>query len=121
MQSMARTFAMIFGAFFILLGVSGFVSNPLIGAGALFAAAAASTALHLVFGALLLIIAFRSGGDARPALRIVGAATFLFGLIGLLTVPPTGGFLFAVAYTNGAMNWLHIAVGIAIFFSPRFR
>jgi len=118
---MVRTFSIIFGTIFALLGFSGFVSNPLVGANALFAAGAVYNAMHLVFAAVLFAATFRRGGDAELALRIIGAVTFLLGFIGLLSIPSSGGSLFAVAYTNGAMNWFHIVVGIAVFFALRYE
>lgn len=55
MGGMAKRFLLIFGCLFTLLGLVGFVSNPLIGAHALFATNAATNWLHLVIGAALLL------------------------------------------------------------------
>ena len=98
-----------------LLGVLGFVSNPLIGANALFAADAAHNIIHIILGAILLVVAFWSSGNSELWLKIVAVATFLLGLIGLLTVPATGGSLLGIAYTNGATDWFHLIAGAVIF------
>lgn len=55
MGGMAKRFLLIFGCLFTLLGLAGFVSNPLIGAHALFTTNAATNWLHLVIGAALLL------------------------------------------------------------------
>ncbi len=55
MGGMAQRFMLIFGVIFLLLGLGGFVSNPLVGLGAVFATNAATNWLHLVIGASLLL------------------------------------------------------------------
>lgn len=112
---MAKTLTVIFGVILMLLGALGFVSNPLIGANALFAADAAHNIVHIVLGAILLLVAFWYGGRSELWLKIIGAVTFLLGLIGLMTVPGTGGSLLGIAYTNGASNWFHLIAGVVIF------
>ncbi len=112
---MAKTLTVILGVMLVLLGILGFVSNPLIGANALFAADAAHNWLHIILGAILLSAAFWAGNSAVLWLRIVGAVTFLLGLIGLLTIPATGGSLLGIAYTNGASNWFHLIAGAVVF------
>jgi hypothetical protein len=54
---MTKTFKPIFGALFILLGLFGFISNPLIGANAIFVTNGATNWLHLLVGIALLIAA----------------------------------------------------------------
>ena len=112
---MAKTLAIILGVILVLLGLLGFISNPLIGVNSLFATDGVHNLLHIVFGAILLIVAFWSSKDSILWLKIVGAAVFLLGLIGILTVPSVGGMLLGIAFTNGASNWLHLIAGIVIF------
>jgi len=112
---MTKTFAIIIGAILVLLGILGFISNPLIGANALFATDGVHNLIHIVFGAILLIVAFWSSRDSVLWLKIIGSVVFLLGLIGILTVPSIGGMLLGIAYTNGASNWMHLIAGIVIF------
>lgn len=112
---MAKTLTVIFGVILVLLGALGFVSNPLIGANALFAADTAHNIVHIILGAILLLVAFWYGERSELWLKIIGAVTFLLGLIGLMTVPSTGGSLLGIAYTNGASNWFHLVAGAVVF------
>lgn len=113
---MAKTLTLIFGTIVLLLGILGFISNPLIGANAMFAADAMHNVINLALGGALLAAAFwASGNTILFLLKIIGATTFLLGLIGVLTVPSTGGSLLGFAYTNGASDWFHLIFGVAIF------
>lgn len=104
-----------FGSILVLLGLLGFTSNSLIGANAYFVADAAHNVIHIILGGILLTVAFRSSGNSIFWLKVIGAVTFLLGLIGILTVPSAGGSLLSIATTNGASDWLHLVLGIVIF------
>ncbi|MDP1690173.1 MAG: DUF4383 domain-containing protein [bacterium] len=112
---MAETFTIIFGIILMLLGLLGFVNNSLIGANALFAADTVHNVIHLLLGGVLLVAAFWASEKATFWLKIIGAVTFLLGLIGLLTAPSTGGLLLGIAYSNGASDWFHLVFGAVIF------
>jgi hypothetical protein len=112
---MAKTFTIIFGIILVLLGLLGFTSNSLIGANAYFVADAVHNIIHIVLGGILFTVAFRSSGNSVFWLKIIGAVTFLLGLIGVLTVPSAGGSLLGIAATNGASDWFHLIFGVVIF------
>lgn len=112
---MAKTLTVIFGVILVLLGCLGFTSNSLIGANALFAADTMHNIIHLVLGGVLLAVAFWVGENSVFWLKVIGAVVFLLGLIGLLTVPSTGGSLLGIAYTNGASDWFHLVFGVVVF------
>ncbi len=114
---MSRRLSLLFGAILALLGALGFVSNPLIGTNAIFAADTAHNLIHIILGAVLLGIGLWRPARAEFWLKVVGAITFLMGLIGLLTVPSTGGSLLGLAYTNGAIDWFHVIIGLILFFA----
>lgn len=117
---MTKTLALIFGIILMLLGVLGFVSSPLIGVNAIFATDAVHNGIHFIFGATLLFIGLRDPSRAALWLKIIGAVTFLLGLIGILTVPASGGTLIAIAYTNGPSNWFHIVIGVAMYLAGTY-
>ena len=102
------------GILLLLLGLLGFISNPLIGVHALFAADAAHNVLHLVLGIILLSAALWSRIHVFFWLKAVGTLLGLLGLVGLLTLPSTGGALLGIVYTNGAYNWFHLVLGVAM-------
>jgi hypothetical protein len=72
--------------------------------------------VHIVSGALFLIIAFAAPHRAASFLKLFGIVYLLLGIIGLLTIGSEGmtnllGFL----PINGADNYLHIGLGVGIF------
>jgi len=117
---MGKTFAIILGSILALLGLLGFISNPLIGANALFTANAAHNILHLILGAILLVVAFCFSRNSVLWLKIIGAIVFLLGLVGVLAVPSVDGLLLGFLYTNGASNWLHLIAGVVMFVAGLF-
>lgn len=112
---MAKTLTIIFGVILALLGLLGFTSNSLIGANALFAADSAQNLIHIILGAVLLIVALWASESSVLWLKIIGAVTFLLGLIGIFTVPSAGGSLLGIAASNGASNWFHLIAGAVIY------
>jgi len=117
---MAKTLAVIFGVILVLLGLLGFVSNPLVGAGAVFLADTMHNVIRVVLGAILLAVAVWSPDSSARWLKVIGAVVFLLGLIGLFTVPSAGGMLLGIAETNGASNWLHLVAGLVIFIAGMY-
>ncbi|OGG78369.1 hypothetical protein A3A36_01365 [Candidatus Kaiserbacteria bacterium RIFCSPLOWO2_01_FULL_52_12b] len=111
---MMKTSTIIFGVILVLLGFLGFVSNPLIGADALFVADAVHNFIHIVFGVILLAIAFWVKEKPLLWLKSIGAIVFLSGLIDIFFASSTGGSLFGIAYTNRYSDWLHLIAGLAI-------
>lgn len=112
---MAKTVTVIFGVILVLLGILGFTSNSLIGANAYFVADMIHNLMHVVLGGILLAVAFWAAGNSVFWLKVIGAVTFLLGLIGVLTVPSAGGSLLGIATTNGASDWFHLIFGVVIF------
>ena len=111
---MDRKPVIIIGAIFFLIGILGFISNPLIGTNALFVANVAHNVFHLVVGALLLIVALKARETTTLWLRVVGAALFLLGLFGVFSTPPAGGALFGFVTTNAYSDWLHLIAGTVL-------
>ena len=116
---MAKTLTVIFGIILVLLGLLGFVSNPLIGMNALFVANVLHNGIHLVLGGILLAVAFWTHRSLL-CLKVIGVVVFLLGLTGLLTVSSVGGILLGVIATNGASNWLHLIVGAVMFLTGMY-
>ncbi len=105
-----------FGVIFILLGMAGFTSNPLIGHNALFAAGTAYDLLHLCAGFALVLAAYTRPRVSDAWQKLIGAFFILVGVIGLLTVSAAGGLLMGLAYANGASDWLNLILGALAFF-----
>lgn len=107
----AKTIAITLGIIFLVIGALGFVPNPLVGTGALFAATQALDIERVVSGLILLAIGFWS---MRPVLwlRIV-AAVYVLGLVYIFVVARSLATFTAVELGT-AGGWLHIILGVLL-------
>ncbi|MBI3035001.1 DUF4383 domain-containing protein [Candidatus Woesearchaeota archaeon] len=96
---------MVIGAVLVLLGLVGFVNNPILG---LFGVNAAQNILHLVGGGLGIWLATKGSGKAFN--MWAGVVALVVGVLGL--VPGVSGLLASIFGINAAISYLHIAVGI---------
>lgn len=110
---MAKTLALVFGIVFVLVGLLGFVSNPLVGATGLFMTDGLHNIVHLLFG-IILIWASR-GGAARSAswLKILGVVYLVLAVLGFL-LAPNGPMLLGIVAVNMADHWLHVVLGVVL-------
>ena len=110
---MVKNLTLFFGMVFILIGILGFVDNPLVGDIGIFMTNAAHDVIHILIG-IVAIIAAR-GGWGTAFLKVFGAVYLLVALLGFWMGSPVLGFI----GTNDADNWLHIALG-AVFLCTGF-
>ena len=118
-----KTAAIIWGVLFIGVGLLGFISNPIIydSHTAIFHADKVHNMVHIVSGALFLLIALALPGSASVFLIAFGIVYFFLGIMGLVNYGSEGmGQLLGFLHVNGADNFLHIGLGIAIFLSGIF-
>ena len=106
----ARTAAIVIGVVFVLVGILGFIPNPLVSPTGLFAVNTAHNLVHLVSGAAILACAYTDIGAAL-GLKVFGAIYALVAIIGLFT---TGDMLLGFIRVNHADHWLHVALAIVI-------
>ena len=106
----AKNAATVLGAVLVLVGLLGFIPNPLVSPTGIFAVNTAHNLVHLVSGAFLLAGAFTALG-AGLALKIFGVVYALVALLGLVT---GGDMLLGVIQVNAADHWLHVALAVVI-------
>lgn len=113
-----KTAAIVIGLAFLAVGLLGFVSNPIVGTSpdAIFHTDNVHNIVHIVSGALFLLIAFAAPASASAFLKIFGIVYLGLGIYGMATMGTAEmqkllGFL----HVNKADNYLHIALGIIIF------
>ncbi len=119
MQSMnlAKGYAAVIGVALVLVGLLGFVNNPLVAdpsANPLFMTGPVHNLVHLLTGAIALYIAFGLVGD-QQAVGVIGLGVFYVIVLLLTFISPN---LFGVLGNsptydvNAADNVLHAALGI---------
>jgi hypothetical protein len=115
-----KTAAIVIGVVFIVVGLLGFFPNPIIAdsESAIFHADSVHSIVHIVSGVLFLIFAYAIPDRTPAFLKIFGVIYFLIGVIGLINVGSTGmGKILGFLHVNGADNYLHIVLGLVIFFA----
>lgn len=112
---MAKKLAILFGVVFVLVGLLGmFVSNPIVGmAGSLFETNQVHDLVHILFGVILLVVAFMAPMKSALWLKILGVVYLLLAIVGFVMVP-TGGELLGMVHTNTADHWLHVLLGVVL-------
>ena len=119
-----KTASLIIGIVFLLIGILGFIPNPIVGTeeGAIFHADTVHSIVHLVSAAAFLFFAMAMPNSAATFLKIFGVIYFLIGVLGMMNSGDDGmssvlGFL----HVNSADNYLHIALGLIIFLAGMIR
>lgn len=110
---MAKTLALIFGIIFVLVGLLGFVDNPLVGDGAVFEADLMHNIVHLALGAILLVVAFMAAAQSALWLKIIGIVYLVVALLGFVLAPESG-ILLGLVEVNAADHWLHVVLGLVL-------
>jgi len=110
---MAKTLAIVFGIVFVLVGLLGFIPNPLVGMGGIFDTNTLHDLVHLLIGVVLLVVAFNSPASSALWLKIMGYVYAVIAILGFLLVSGTGDLLGLVTI-NPADNWLHVVLAIVL-------
>lgn len=105
-----RTAGMILGIVFIVVGILGFVPNPLVSEqeGALFKVNLLHNIVHLASGAVILAGVYSFG--SALGLKIIGVVYAIVAILGLVM---GGDMLFGIAM-NMADHWLHVVLAVVI-------
>jgi 4-hydroxybenzoate polyprenyltransferase len=106
---------MIFGAMFVVVGLLGYVSNPLIGPDGLFMTNGAHNLTHLLIGVILLVASTQTERAAYLSNMTFGALYGLLALMGFASIGNEGHTnLLGMVHINGADNWLHVFLAVAM-------
>jgi hypothetical protein len=115
---MTKKLAMFFGIAFVLVGLLGFVSNPVVGRAGYFVTNQAHDLAHIVIGAVLLLMALWGQYAAKLALYGTGGAYLLLALLGFAQIGTSGnGMLLDLVHINHHDNWLHVFLGAVLIIS----
>lgn len=106
----ARFIAQLLAATFVLVGVIGFIPNPLVSAEGLFVTNTMHNLVHVATGALF-VLALIFAGRERQVILAVGAVYGVVAGLGFLT---QGDYLLGMVQINQADRWLHLVLAIVI-------
>ena len=110
---MAKNVLWVFGGVFVVVGILGWIPNPIVGMGAIFDTNHIHDVVHLLIGVVFLLVAAMAADKATLALKVVGAVYLLIAVLGFAMVP-NGGELLGMVHTNMADHWLHVVLGVVI-------
>jgi hypothetical protein len=107
----AKTAAIIIGIVFLVIGVLGFIPNPLVSSDGIFAVNTVHNIVHLVSGAVVLWGAY--GFGAALGLQIVGIVYAVIAILGFFMVGEDE-MLLGLIHVNEADKWLHVVLAVVI-------
>jgi len=107
----AKLVAIIFGLTFVVVGLMGFVENPIASESGFFQANWAHNLVHLITGAIFLLGAVNYPGQEK---RFVLYSGYFYGLVALLGFVWPGDMLLGFIHINGPDRWLHLGLAIVI-------
>jgi hypothetical protein len=110
---MANKLALVLGIILVLVGVLGFVPNPVVGIGAIFHTNMVLNIVYIVLGIVLVGCALRMPAQASLWLKVVGVVYLLMAVLGFLMVP-SGGAILGLVETSMATHLLHAVVGVVL-------
>lgn len=105
---MTKTIMMIAGVVFIILGLIGFVNNPIFG---IFGVDAIHNLIHIVAGVLAIVFASKGEAQARTGAMILGVVLAIVTILGFLV---GDGKILGFIATNVASNWLHLVATVVL-------
>ena len=105
-----KNFMYFLGAILVLLGLIGFVNNPIFG---IFGVDALHNLVHLVAGILLLVATSKGEGSMRSMAMILGIVVASVTILGFLV---GDGKILGLIATNNASNTLHLVVAVLLLF-----
>ena len=114
----AKSAAILIGLIFIVVGVLGFIDNPIIGdsSDVIFHADSFHNFVHIGSGVLFLLFSMAAASTTRGFMVLFGLIYLTLGIIGYVTFGKEGaGKVLGLLHVNANDNYLHIGLGLVIF------
>jgi hypothetical protein len=108
----AKTAALVLGVVFIIVGVLGYIKNPLIGEYGIFLTNNMHNLVHIISGIFLLIGVYTALTPSL-ALKILGVVYAIVAVLGFVMMKGGDGMMFGIAM-NMMDHWLHVVLAIVI-------
>lgn len=113
----AKSSALFIGLIFIVVGVLGFIDNPIIGESdkATFHADTMHNWVHIGSGILFLLVALAAPGAAAAFMILFGLVYLVIGILGYTAMGDADmGKVLGILHVNKADNYLHMGLGLFI-------
>jgi Domain of unknown function (DUF4383) len=109
----ARTAAFVLGIVLLIVGVLGYIPNPLVSPTGLFVVNQMHNLFHIVSGIFLLLGVYSSLGP-NLALKILGVVYAIVAVLGFVMMKGGDGLMFGIIAMNMMDHWLHVVLAIVI-------
>jgi Domain of unknown function (DUF4383) len=106
----ARNVAFVLGVVLLIVGVLGYVPNPIVGPAGFFVTNSLHNLVHIISGILLLIGVYTALGPSL-ALKILGIVYAIVAVLGFVMMK--GDMLFGIQM-NMMDHWLHVVLAIVL-------
>jgi hypothetical protein len=113
MELNARNAAFVLGIVFLIVGVLGYVPNPIVGEHGLFVANTTHNLVHIISGIFLLLGVYTALTPSL-ALKIVGIVYALVAVLGFVMMQGGDGMLFGMIAMNMADHVLHVLLAVVL-------
>ncbi len=111
---MSKTIGLVVGIVFLLVGILGYVANPIVGADGFFLTNTAHDWVHLLTGIVFILWSVMAPRSVGMGLKIFGVVYLLVAILGFFTAPSGTGLLLNTVAINSADNWLHVVLGVVV-------
>ncbi len=108
MANTQKTFALILGIVLLLVGIIGFINNPLVGDNRYFGTNTFQDILHLIAGAIGVYVGTKGRGPTYNS--TIGWIGIVLGILGF--IPGIKGLLLNWFNINTEISVLHVVIGI---------
>ena len=108
----ARTAAFVLGVVFLIVGVLGYIPNPLVGPNAIFVTNSLHNMVHIISGIVLLLGVYTALTPSL-ALKILGVVYAIVAVLGFVMLKGGDGVMFGIAM-NMLDHWLHVVLAIVL-------
>ena len=103
-----KTFALILGIVLVLVGILGFIGNPLVGDTGYFGTNTVQDVLHIIAGAFGIYVGTKGKGPGYN--KTLGWIGIVLGILGF--IPGVSGLLATYLNINAQISVLHIVLGV---------
>jgi len=114
---MAKSSAIIFGLIFLILGLLGLFSSPIVGPTGYFVSNSGLDIVNLLVGLILLWVGSKNAEKAPSTLKGLGVLFTVIAIIGffVINVATNTGSILGFMTVNSAGNWLNLILGVLMF------